>query len=218
MQGTRERILDVVVQQREVRVDDLATELSITPAAVRRHLDHLRADGLVDARAVRQPTGRPFYVYFPTERARGVLPPAYARLLEGVLQGLGDKPEIMEGVLVAIAETMAARHRGEAAEADDPVARLDYVTGSLREEGILETWSPGADGIHLVNHQCPYIKAASISKLPCESDRKTIELLLGLDVEQRHRIVDGSPICEYVIRNETHETALSPEAESRSER
>jgi len=211
MQGTRERILEVVVHQRDVRVDDLASELSITPAAVRRHLDHLRADGLVDARPVKQATGRPYYVYFPTERAQGVLPPAYARLLEGVLQGLGNRPEVIEGVLTAIAEGVAARHRDDASETSDPVARLDFVTGSLREEGILETWRTGDDGIHLVNHQCPYIKAASMSKLPCESDRKTIELLLGLDVEQRHRIVDGSPICEYVVRGEHQHTQAQPQ-------
>ena len=36
-------------------VDDVA----VTAAAIRRHLDNLRADGLVDVRSVRQATGRP---------------------------------------------------------------------------------------------------------------------------------------------------------------
>ncbi|MBK7327738.1 MAG: ArsR family transcriptional regulator [Dehalococcoidia bacterium] len=74
MQGTRERILDLVVEQREVRVEDLATELTITTAAIRRHLDHLRADGLVDVKAVKQATGRPYHVYFATEKATQPVP------------------------------------------------------------------------------------------------------------------------------------------------
>ena len=74
------------------------------------------------------------------------------------------------------------------------------MTASLRQEGILESWRAADDGFHLVNGTCPYRKAAEISPLPCESDRKAIELLLGLDVEQLNRIVDGSPICEYLVR------------------
>ena len=51
-----------------------------------------------------------------------------------------------------------------------------------------------------VNGRCPYHKAAEISKLPCEADRRTIELLLGHDVEQINRIVDGAARCEYLVR------------------
>ena len=71
--------------------------------------------------------------------------------------------------------------------------------------GAAAAWQASEDGIHLVNHQCPYRQAAEISKLPCESDRKTIELLLGLDVEQLRRIVDGAPVCEYIVRNQSQE-------------
>jgi predicted ArsR family transcriptional regulator len=74
------------------------------------------------------------------------------------------------------------------------------VTESLRAEGILDEWHNEEDGIHLVNGRCPYHKAAEISKLPCESDRKAIELLLGHDVEQLNRIVDGASCCEYLVR------------------
>ena len=74
------------------------------------------------------------------------------------------------------------------------------VTESLRAEGILEEWRAEADGIHFVNGRCPYHKAAEISKLPCEADRRTIELLLGHDVEQINRIVDGAARCEYLVR------------------
>jgi predicted ArsR family transcriptional regulator len=47
-----------------------------------------------------------------------------------------------------------------------------------------------------------------VSSLPCEADRKAIELLLGVDVEQIHRIVDGSPMCEYLVRPAAGPTIL----------
>lgn len=200
MQGTREHILDYVVRHRKARVEELADEFGITTAGVRRHLDHLRADGLVDVRSVKQVTGRPYYAYFPTAEATQPVPAAYAGLLERMLRSLGQRDAVIAEVMTAVAEAMADRHRPDLVNGDgDPEALVGQVTESLREEGILETWHSEDDGIHLLNGACPYIKAASISKLPCESDRKAIELLLGLDVEQLNRIVDGSPVCEYLV-------------------
>jgi predicted ArsR family transcriptional regulator len=202
MQGTRERVLEFVIQHREARVEALADAFQITGAAVRRHLDHLRADGLIDVRQVKQATGRPYHAYHATERATEVLPAAYADLLERMLRGLGEREEVGAGVMSSVAESMASRHRAEvlAGAAPDPELRVVRVTDSLRTEGILDTWRSEDDGFHLVNGTCPYRKAAEMSPLPCESDRKAIELLMGLDVEQLNRIVDGSPVCEYLVR------------------
>jgi predicted ArsR family transcriptional regulator len=202
MQGTRERVLEFIVKNREVRVEQLAGVLEITAAAIRRHLDNLRADGYIDVRAVKQATGRPYYAYHATERAIGAMPAAYADLLERMLRGLGERDDVITSVMTSIAEALASRHRAEVGgTAGDPENLVIRVTESLRPEGILDGWRSEADGFHLVNGACPYRKAAEISPLPCESDRQAIELLLGLDVEQLNRIVDGSPVCEYLVRS-----------------
>jgi predicted ArsR family transcriptional regulator len=199
VQGTRERILELVIERRDVRVEDLAEELGITSAAVRRHLDNLRADGLVDLRAVKQATGRPYYAYFATDKATQTVPPAYADLLERMLRSLDEREDVVAGVMTGVAESLASRHMHEVAGlASEALAA--QVTASLKGEGILEAWSAQEDGIHLVNGHCPYHKAAEISKLPSEADRKAIELLLGHNVEQLNRIVDGAARCEYLVR------------------
>lgn len=201
MQGTRDRILEYICEHREARAEELAEHFGITAAAIRRHLDNLRADGLVDVRAVRQATGRPYHAYFPTEKATQTIPPAYANLLERMLRSLGEQDTVISSVMASVAESLASRHRdeipGNSAAIEEVIAQ---VTASLKTEGILEGWRSEADGFHLVNGSCPYHKAAEISTLPCESDRKAIELLLGLDVEQLNRIVDGAPRCEYLVR------------------
>lgn len=200
MQGTRERVLESVVRRREARVEELAEEFGITTAAVRRHLENLRADGLVDVRAVRQVTGRPYYAYHATEAATGAVPAAYADFLERTLRSLGEREDVIAAVVTSVAEAMASRHRDEVPPEADPEGRVEHVTESLRREGILDGWRVEADGYHLTNMTCPYRKAAEVSTLPCDSDRKAIELLLGLEVQQLNRIVDGSPVCEYLVR------------------
>ncbi len=198
MQGTRDRILDVIIRRREVRVEDLAAEFEITTAAIRRHLDNLRADGLIDARSVKQATGRPFYNYFPTDKAVEQAATAYVDLLGRMLISLGGRTDVLGTVMASVAESVASKHRGEM-DGIDAEARVVQVTESLREEGILDSWHSAHDGFHLVNGACPYRKVAEMSSLPCEADRKAIELLLGTDVQQIHRIVDGASCCEYVV-------------------
>lgn len=202
MHGTRERILELMVRKREARVEDFAEELAITPAAVRRHLDNLRADGLADVRAVKQPTGRPYYIYFATGKGLTGGAVAYAELLERMLVGIADDNEMLPMVIDRVAESLADKHRQELAGVESGTAeeRVGRVTASLKKDGILDEWRAEDDGFHLVNAACPYRKAAEISRLPCDSDRKAIELLLGLDVEQLERIVDGAPVCEYLVR------------------
>ena len=212
MQGTREQVLGLVVERREVRAEELAAALGISVVAVRRHLDNLRADGLVDVRSVRQVTGRPFHAFMPTEKALGTIPPGYADLLERVLRSVEERADVTVAVAERMAETVASRHLAEIPEEATHEERIELVTESLREEGILDHWQRAADGFHLVNCSCPYRKAAEVSKLPCESDRKAIELLVGAEVLQVHRIVDGDSCCEYVVQPVGGGAAISREA------
>ena len=199
MQSTRERVLEHILEHRGARVDELAEALDITRAAVRRHLDHLRGDGLIEARSVKQAMGRPFHAYYPTAEATGHLPAPYADLFARMLRSLGEQ-HIDEAVATGVATSLAERHRSEVPRRVRGEARVQHVTESLRSEGILDSWHPEEDGYHLLNSMCPYPQAAELSRLPCEVDRQAIGLLLGSDVEQIERIVDGSSVCEYVLR------------------
>ena len=199
MQGTRDQVLQFLIHGKESRIEELSEAFNITPVAMRRHLDNLRADGLVEARAVKQRTGRPYYAYHATEQARSVISHEYADLLERVLRSVEGSDEVTEGVARHMAESVARRHLSEMDASGAPEDRIVRVTESLRQEGILDGWRTERDGFHLVNSACPYRKAAEVSKLPCESDRKAIEILLGQDVEQINRIVDGAAVCEYLV-------------------
>ena len=49
------------------------------------------------------------------------------------------------------------------------------------------------------NHGCPYRSAADNSDCVCESDRRAIEKLVGVRVEQAGSLARGDACCEFIV-------------------
>ncbi|MHB8576918.1 MAG: helix-turn-helix transcriptional regulator [Dehalococcoidia bacterium] len=205
MKGTRELALDLLRQRGELTVAELAQVLEIAAPAVRRHLDILASEGLVDYRTVKQHTGRPYFVYFPTERARERESTGYSRLVERLLRevsalddGAGTGHRLLETVLDRMSEHLAEEHRGKIHGAT-LVERVASLVSTLSVEGVLDDFEIHEDGVHLVNSTCPYRRAAIANPALCHSEARAITMLLGTEVEQMSRIADGQHRCEYVV-------------------
>jgi DeoR family suf operon transcriptional repressor len=205
VETTREQILRFVRGHREANVLQLAEATSLSPQAVRRHLDGLRADGLVDVRLERHGVGRPAALFFATEAAAetsGQSGRTYLQLLSRLMRHVD--PQVIDGVFAGIAIEVAADHASEVKGATLH-ERVAQVSKALEREGIVDEWANDEGTYHLLNNECPYLRLAEMSEAPCHADKRSIELLVGsgADVEQTSRIVDGSPVCEYVIRPAT---------------
>jgi DeoR family suf operon transcriptional repressor len=213
-EGTKAQILRLLQGRGEATVANLAQALDMSPAAVRRHLDGLRAGGLVDARPQRQAIGRPSFLFYPTEQAEELTSAGYSRLLGRMFRGLVElRPEeisgqpgkevlgrVFEGVAERLAEQYGPQVAGETLE-----ERVPQAIRVLRAEGILDRWDRGPEGFRLTNSACPYRRAALATDQACSADRLAIQLLLGRPVEQVGRVVEGHPFCEYVVRQEVAE-------------
>jgi predicted ArsR family transcriptional regulator len=208
MESTKEQVLRLLQARGGATVAAVAEALGVSPAAVRRHLDHLRVDGLVDVRMERGGVGRPAFVFYPTQEAEERTPGAYPRLLARLYEGLHslDEPQVAgrDGAQVlrmlfeGVAEQVAREHEPEVA-ADSLGERVAETGQALRQEGIVDAWVKEEDGYRLTNSACPYRQAAVGSEGPCELDRRAIELLIAAPVRQISRIVDGHPACEYIV-------------------
>ena len=190
-------------------VAQLAETLQLSPQAVRRHLDGLRADALIDVRQVRHGVGRPALMFFVTERGEELGGRTYVQLLSrmfrhlekldaGKVSGASGK-QVVEQVFYGIAEEVAADHRAEV-RGETLDQRVEEASRALHQEGIVDGWERDGESFHLVNGDCPYLKLAEMSDAACSADRHSIELLVGAQVEQTRRIVDGAPCCEYIVR------------------
>jgi DeoR family transcriptional regulator, suf operon transcriptional repressor len=209
VESTRDQILRQIRGHREMTVAQLAEGLKLSPQAVRRHLDGLRADALIDVRQERHGVGRPSLVFFVTDRGEEMGGRTYVQLLSRMFRHLekldashvsgATGRQVVDQVFSGIAEEVAADHRAEV-RGETLGQRIEEASRALNQEGIVDGWEKEGDAFHLVNGDCPYLKLAEMSDAACSADRHSIELLVGAHVEQTRRIVDGAPCCEYIVR------------------
>ena len=208
MESTREQVLHLLQARGPATVAALTDELGVGQASVRRHLDHLRVDGLVDVRMERHGVGRPAFIFYPTEQADERSPAGYPRLLSRLHQELRALPEgqmpgrdgaeVLRALFEGVAGQVAREHKEEVA-AQSLEGRVAETSRALQGEGIVDAWAKAGDGYHLTNSACPYRQAALAGNGTCELDRRTIELLIGSPVQQVSRIADGKRACEYIV-------------------
>ena len=192
---------DLLGARGEATVGEISRELGLNQANIRRHLEVMRAEGLVDVRIQRQEIGRPSYVYRLTERAEE-LSGHYPRLVTRMVRQLAAKdtgPALLDELFEGVANDIAGAYRSSVT-GSTVQERVAQTSAALKDEGIVDHWRKDDDGFHLMNTACPYRKAAEASQAPCHADHRTVELLIGAPVEQVSRMVEGHVMCEYVVR------------------
>jgi predicted ArsR family transcriptional regulator len=92
--GTRATIARLILENGPVTAAGLSTRLNLTPAAVRRHLDNLLADGMIETRTARRPAsrgrGRPAKLFAITDVGRSAFEHAYDDLATSALRFLAE--------------------------------------------------------------------------------------------------------------------------------
>jgi predicted ArsR family transcriptional regulator len=208
MESTKAQVLHLLQARGGATIAQLAQALGVGQASVRRHIDHLRVEGLVDARVERHGVGRPAFIFYATEAAEERTPAGYSRLLPRLYQGLRsldeqkvrgrDGSQLLGEVFRGVAEQVAREHAVEVVS-ESLEGRVAETSAALQREGILDGWTKDEAGYRLHNSACPYRQAAVASTGPCELDRRAIELLVAAPVRQVSRIADGQPACEYIV-------------------
>jgi predicted ArsR family transcriptional regulator len=204
MKSTRDQMRELLAARGDATVAELAAELDMNQANIRRHLEVLRMEGLVDVTQRRHEIGRPSYVYRLTERAEE-LSAHYPRLVNRMVRRITALPDgggrvLLSQVFEGVAEDIAGAYRPQVTGATVE-ERVAQTSAALKDEGIVDHWRRGDDGYHLMNTACPYRKAAVLTDAPCHADHKSVELLVGAPVEQVSRMVDGQAMCEYVVKD-----------------
>lgn len=203
MRSTRDQMRELLAARGEATVAEIAGELGMNQANIRRHLEVMRAETLVDVTMRRHEIGRPSYVYRLTERAEE-MSAHYPRLVNRMVRRIAALPdggkELLSQVFEGVAEDIAGTYRSQVNGATVR-ERVMQTSEALKDEGIVDHWRRDDDGYHLMNTACPYRKAAELTDAPCHADHRTVELLVGAPVEQVSRMVDGQAMCEYVVRD-----------------
>lgn len=205
MEGTRLQILEHLQQEHQT-VGGLAKAMELAPATIRRHLDILQRDHLVDFREVRKKTGRPEYSFGLTEKGQETLPKSYDLMLKMMVDEMGDLTEedmrgldgqkVLEMVFQRLSVKVAQRFSGDIAP-QSLDERVFNLLGALDEEHF-QPEALNVDGKFQIKlRNCPFRSVALTNKSVCDFDANMISTAMGVKMTQVSCISDDQPCCIY---------------------
>jgi predicted ArsR family transcriptional regulator len=197
---TRERVARSILENGPSTAAALAERLTLTPAAVRRHLDHLVAAGALEAREPRihgsRGRGRPAKVFVLTDSGRDTFLQAYDDLAAHALRFVRDSggaEAVTEFARSRTAE-IEDRFRGRVGSAE-PDARVHALAEALTADGYAASVRSTPGGDQICQHHCPVAHVAAEFPQLCEAETEVFARLLGRHVQRLATIAHGDGIC-----------------------
>ncbi|MFJ5706666.1 helix-turn-helix transcriptional regulator [Streptomyces sp. NPDC093105] len=219
--STRNRVARSILDHGPSTVADLAERLGLTQAAVRRHLDALVAEQVVEAREKRvygtRTRGRPAKVFALTDCGRDAFDQSYDSLAVEALRWI-ERNAGGEAAVAAFArdriEAQAESYR-EAVESVEPERRAEALAKALTADGYAATARNAPVGEQLCQHHCPVAHVAEQYPQLCEAETEIFSRLLGTHVQRLATIAHGDGVCTTFIPHgapQTTETASASTA------
>ncbi|MFI9805401.1 helix-turn-helix transcriptional regulator [Streptomyces sp. NPDC052301] len=203
--STRNRVARSILDHGPSTVAELAGRLGLTQAAVRRHLDALVADDVVEAREQRvygtRTRGRPAKVFALTDCGRDAFDQSYDKLAVDALRWIAEQGGGPEAVVAFARARIAAQARAyrEAIEAVTPDKRAEALARALSTDGYAATARSAPVGEQLCQHHCPVAHVAEQFPQLCEAETEIFAELLGTHVQRLATIAHGDGVCTTFI-------------------
>ncbi len=206
--GTRARVARLILELGPSTASVIGNRLGLTPAAIRRHLDNLLAEGLIETRTARtyasRGRGRPARLFAITDAGRSAFEHAYDDLASSALRFLaqtGGPAAVEEFARHQVAEL--ERRYGPTVAAAPPGERVQALADALSADGYAASagaapaagGSPAAGGEQLCQHHCPVAHVAAEFPQLCEAETEAFGRLLGVPVQRLATIAHGDGIC-----------------------
>ncbi|MGZ4449895.1 MAG: helix-turn-helix transcriptional regulator [Nocardioides sp.] len=205
---TRERVARTILELGPSTAAVLAERLDLTPAAVRRHLDHLVADGAVEAREPRvygsRGRGRPAKVFALTAAGRDHFDQQYDDLAVQALRFLAETGG--DDAVMAFARRRVAdleTHYREIVEQHPEVEPAEALAQALTLGGYAASVRTGPVGDQLCQQHCPVAHVAHEFPQLCEAETEVISKVLGRHVQRLATIAHGDGVCTTCIPGST---------------
>ncbi len=195
----------------------LAEHIGFSPAAIRRHLDQLLAEGAIVSREARsvgpRGRGRPARTYLLTDVGRTRLPHAYDSMavdaLEFLLETAG--PDAVSAFARRRAENLIDGVREELAVATDLHAKTEILARALTGAGFSASVEQVGVGEQLCQHHCPVAHVATKFPQLCEEEMTVITQALGTYAQRLATIARGDSFCTTFIPAAHHRPAGRPD-------
>ncbi|MDP1721164.1 MAG: transcriptional regulator [Candidatus Nanopelagicaceae bacterium] len=207
---TRDLVARSILENGPTSAAILAKRLGFTPAGVRRHLDALVSEGLLEAREphvlLQRGRGRPSKVFVMTDVGREKFEHSYDDLAISALKFLASR--VGEESLMGFAQSRAADIERALVpvikKAKNSRERVDVLASFLTAEGYAANVLPRANGEELCQHHCPIAHVAAEFPQLCEAETQAFSRLLGTHVQRLATIAHGDGVCTTYIPEIAH--------------
>ena len=212
--GTRGQVARLILELGPSTAATLGGRLGLTPAAIRRHLDNLIAEGMIETRTARtygnRGRGRPAKLFVITDAGRSAFEHAYDDLATGALRFVADRLGQQAVAEFARRQVSELERRYTPVVTGDLRARVQALAGALSADGYAASAGPapaigtvGDAGEQICQHHCPVAHVAAEFPQLCEAETEAFGRLLGTPVQRLATIAHGDGICT------THVTCAS---------
>lgn len=198
---TREAVARALLEHGPVSAAEVAESLGLSPAAVRRHLDALLADGEATSRAAprrgRRGRGRPARLFLLTPAGRARFGHAYDDLAVAALRFLAESggEQAVRSFAERRVSDLIGGHRDAVVALPNPVMRAQALADALTSEGYAATAEHVGAGAQLCQHHCPVAHVAAEFPQLCEVETAAFADLLGTHVQRLATIARGDAVC-----------------------
>jgi predicted ArsR family transcriptional regulator len=199
--GTKAAVARLLLERGPVTAAEVAAELRLSAAAVRRHLDSLLADGEATTREAprrgRRGRGRPARLYLLTEAGRVRFWHGYDDLAVAALRYLAETggPDAVRMFAQRRAVELVAPHQAAVKSAGTVAARADALAEALTAQGYAAAARQAGNGEQLCQHHCPVAHVAARFPELCEAETRVFAELLGTHVQRLATIARGDAAC-----------------------
>jgi predicted ArsR family transcriptional regulator len=202
---TRERVARTILENGPSTAADLAGRLDLTPAAVRRHLDHLTGEGVVESREPKvygaRGRGRPAKLFALTESGRDSFDQQYDDLAVQAMRFLAETQG--EDAVVEFARRRVAfveRDYAAALELDPDLTPAEALAKVFTQNGYAASVRDlPVVGEQLCQQHCPVSHVAHEFPQLCEAETEAIATVLGTHVQRLATIAHGDGVCTTCI-------------------
>jgi predicted ArsR family transcriptional regulator len=203
MKSTRERILQILLNNPQSSINEIADSVKINAISARHHLTNLLADGLIKAEEVRHGVGRPKLVYSLTDAGAERFPTRYLSLSNRLVNQLKSQlsPKDLESFFALIAQDIASGHT-EKTRSMNIEEKLEYIQAILSPEGYSMEWTKEGDNFLINEISCPFFHVSKNHPEICAIDQVLLSNLLSIPVEKIGCLNTGDHQCTFVIKNQ----------------
>ena len=206
---TRDLVARSILENGPSTAAALGQRLSLTPAGIRRHLDLLVADGILQARephsAINRGRGRPSKVFVMSDKGREQFEHSYDDLAVAALKFMSAQSgeHLVSNFAQSRADDIERKATVVLAKKSN---KTEALAQFLTEQGYAASIAKKPMGEELCQHHCPIAHVASEFPQLCEAETEALSRLLGTHVQRLATIAHSDGVCTTFIPTTTATT------------